>query len=176
MTVGFAVIISYTVALSFIPSLSARTLKKGESKFYNLTEPIFKFIEKVYDYILKFVLRFKVITLIVVFAVFFGSLSLFPKIGMNFIPKEDKSEFEIKIKANASVSLEEMIKKLFVVAVGMVLMGLASLFLPMFNQLADSNISFDFSDVYLISLLFGITVLTIITAGTFPAFYLTKFN
>jgi len=33
MTVGFAVIISYTVALSFIPSLSARTLKKGESRF-----------------------------------------------------------------------------------------------------------------------------------------------
>ncbi len=54
--------------------------------------------------------------------------------------------------------------------------GLASLFLPMFNQLADSNISFDFSNVYLISLLIGITVLTIIIAGTFPAFYLTKFN
>ena len=111
MTVGFAVIISYTVALSFIPSLSARTLKKGESKFYDLTEPIFKFIERVYDGILKFVLRFKFITLIVVFATFFWSLSLFPQIGMDFIPKEDKSEFEIKIKADASVSLEEMIRK-----------------------------------------------------------------
>lgn len=111
MTVGFAVIISYTVALSFIPSLSARTLQKGESKFYDITEPIFKFIEKIYDSILKFVLRFKFITLIAVFATFFFSLSLFPQIGMNFIPKEDKAEFEIKIKADASVSLEEMIKK-----------------------------------------------------------------
>ncbi|MFT5660917.1 MAG: HAE1 family hydrophobic/amphiphilic exporter-1 [Sulfurimonas sp.] len=111
MTVGFAVIISYTVALSFIPSLSARTLQKGESKFYNKTEPIFKFIERVYDRILKFVLRFKLITLIAIFATFFWSLSLFPQIGMDFIPKEDKAEFEIKIKADASVSLEEMIKK-----------------------------------------------------------------
>jgi HAE1 family hydrophobic/amphiphilic exporter-1 len=111
MTVGFAVIISYTVALSFIPSLSARVLHKGESKFYDLTEPFFKGLEKMYDVILKLVLRFKIITLILVFAVFFGSLSLFPKIGMDFIPKEDKAEFEIFLKADASVSLEEMIKK-----------------------------------------------------------------
>ncbi|MEA3455096.1 MAG: efflux RND transporter permease subunit, partial [Campylobacterota bacterium] len=111
MTVGFAVIISYSVALSFIPSLSARVLKKKESKFYNLTEPIFRGLEKIYEATLKFVLRFKIITLIVVFVTFFASLSLFPKIGMDFIPKEDKAEFEIHIKADASVSLQEMIKQ-----------------------------------------------------------------
>ena len=111
MTVGFAVIISYSVALTFIPSLSARVLQKDESKFYNITEPIFKAIERVYDILLKLVLRFKIITLIVIFAGFFGSLSLFPQIGMDFIPKEDKAEFEIKIKADPSISLAEMINK-----------------------------------------------------------------
>ncbi len=111
MTVGFAVIISYTVALSFIPSLSARVLKKKESWFYNITEPFFKALERIYASTLKVVLRFKIITLIVIFGLFFASLSLFPKIGMDFIPKEDKAEFEIFIKANPSVSLEEMIKK-----------------------------------------------------------------
>ena len=111
MTVGFAIIISYTIALSFIPSLSARVLKKKESKFYNLTESIFVSLEKGYERILKFVLRFKIITLIVVFGVFFASLSLFPKIGMDFIPKEDKSELEIKIKADSGISLEEMVRQ-----------------------------------------------------------------
>ena len=111
MTVGFAIIISYTIALSFIPSLSARTLKKDESRFYNLTEPFFKMLERIYEATLKVVLRFKIITMILVFALFFASLSLFPKIGMDFIPKEDKAEFEIKIKADAGVSLEKMIKK-----------------------------------------------------------------
>ena len=111
MTVGFAIIISYTIALSFIPSISARVLKKGESKFYDMTEPIFTSMEKFYEILLKFVLRFKVSTLVLVFVIFFGSLSLFPKIGMDFIPKEDKAEFEIKIKADAGISLEEMIKK-----------------------------------------------------------------
>ncbi len=111
MTVSFAIIISYTIALSFIPSISARVLKKGESKFYNKTEVIFVSIEKVYEKILKFVLRFKVSTLIFVFLIFFASLSLFPKIGMDFIPKEDKSEIEIKIKAASDISLEEMIRQ-----------------------------------------------------------------
>jgi HAE1 family hydrophobic/amphiphilic exporter-1 len=111
MTVGFAVIISYTIALSFIPSLGARTLEKKESRFYDRTEPFFKSLEARYDSALRFVLRFRKTTLIAVFFIFFGSLSLFPKIGMDFVPKEDKAEFEVQIKADAGISLEKMIKE-----------------------------------------------------------------
>jgi len=111
MTVGFAIIISYTIALSFIPSLSARVLHKGESRFYNITEPFFVWLEKLYALLLKFVLRFKVLTILTVIGLFVASLSLFPKIGMDFIPKEDKAEFEVKIKAQPGISLDEMIKK-----------------------------------------------------------------
>ncbi len=111
MTVGFAIIISYSVALSFIPSLSARTLNKNESRFYNITEPIFVWIEKVYALLLGFALRFKITTILIVLALFIGSLSLFPKIGMDFIPKEDKAEFQVKIKAQPGISLNEMIIK-----------------------------------------------------------------
>jgi len=46
-----------------------------------------------------------------VIGVFVASLGLFPKIGMDFIPKEDKSEFEVKIKADAGLSLEEMVRR-----------------------------------------------------------------
>ncbi len=111
MTVGFAIVISFTIAMTFMPSTSARVLKKGESWFYNMTEPIFKLLEKIYEVTLKIVLRFKIITLILVIGIFVQSLSLFPKIGMDFIPKEDKGEFEIQIKATVGISLEEMIKK-----------------------------------------------------------------
>jgi HAE1 family hydrophobic/amphiphilic exporter-1 len=111
MTVGFAIIISYTIALSFIPSLSARVIHKGESRFYTLSEPLFKFIDKIYDILLKIALRFKFLTLIGVSVIFVLSLSLFPKIGMDFIPKEDKSKFEVHLKAKAGISLQEMIKE-----------------------------------------------------------------
>jgi len=109
MTVGFAIIISYTVAMSFMPSLSARVLRKKESKFYNITEPFFQLLDKIYAAILKFVLRFKIATLVFVLAIFIASLSLFPKIGMDFLPKEDKAEFQIKLRAPAGISLDEMI-------------------------------------------------------------------
>ncbi len=108
MTVAFAIIISYTIAMSFMPSLSARVLEKRESFFYRVTEPIFKIIDKSYAYLLKGILRFKYIALILVLLTFIGSLSLFPKIGMDFIPKEDKSEFEVKLRADPSISLENM--------------------------------------------------------------------
>lgn len=111
MTVGFAVIISYTIALSFIPSLGARTLEKKESRFYDRTEPFFKSLEGVYDRTLRFVLRFRKTTLIGVLIIFVGSLSLFPKIGMDFVPKEDKGEFEVKLKADAGISLAKMIQE-----------------------------------------------------------------
>jgi HAE1 family hydrophobic/amphiphilic exporter-1 len=110
MTVGFAVIISYTIALSFIPSFSARILHKGHNRFYDITEPFFVVLEKIYVAILKVVLRFKILTFFLVIGIFVGSLSLFPKIGMDFIPKEDKAEFEVKLKADAGISLEQMIK------------------------------------------------------------------
>jgi HAE1 family hydrophobic/amphiphilic exporter-1 len=92
-----------------MPSLSARVLQKGESRFYSITEPIFTLMDRIYEAVLRFVLRFKVSTLIFVIAVFVASLSLFPKIAMDFIPKEDKAEFEIKLRAPAGISLEEMI-------------------------------------------------------------------
>jgi len=111
MTVGFAVIISYTIALSFIPSFGARTLQKKHSRFYDLTEPLFKAIERVYDGSLRFVLKRKIFTLVAVIFTFFGSLSLFPQIGLDFFPKEDKAEFEIQIKAPAGISLSQMIRQ-----------------------------------------------------------------
>ncbi len=111
MTVGFAIIISYTIAITFMPSLSARVLQKKRSYFYDVTEPFFTSLEKFYADILNRVLKYKKTTLLLVFVVFFGSLSLFPKIGMDFLPKEDKSEFEIKIKADPGISLQKMIEE-----------------------------------------------------------------
>jgi len=109
MTVVFAIIISYTIAMTLIPSFSARVISKKQSRFYDATETIFKKIDAKYAQMLRVVLRFKTITIILVLVIFFGSLSLFPKIGMDFIPKEDKSELEVKVRADAGISLESMI-------------------------------------------------------------------
>ena len=111
MTVTFAIIISYTIAMTFIPSLSARVLHKGESRFYNKTEFIFAWLDRAYAAALRFALRFKVLNLVVVLILFVGSLALFPMIGMDFVPKEDKAEFEVKIEADPGISLKHMLEK-----------------------------------------------------------------
>ncbi len=111
MTVAFAIVISYTIAMTLIPSLSARVLHKGQSRFYDKTEFIFVGLDRAYAATLRFSLRFKKTMLLLVLAIFIGSLALFPKIGMDFIPKEDKAEFEVKIKADPGISLAAMLEK-----------------------------------------------------------------
>jgi len=111
MTIAFAVIISYTVVMTIIPSLSARVLSKKESWFYNITEPLFKAVEKAYDVTLRVALRFKILTLVLAIGAMVWSVTLFPKIGMDFIPAEDKSEFEVFVSAKPGISLEKMVKE-----------------------------------------------------------------
>ena len=111
MTVGFAIIISYSVVMSLIPSLSARVLSAKVSWFYRITEPILTVIDKIYLALLKPAIRFRFITIILAIATLIFSVKLFPKIGMDFIPKEDKAEFEVFLKAKPGISLEQMVKE-----------------------------------------------------------------
>jgi putative ABC transport system permease protein len=53
---------------------------------------------------------------------------------------------------------------------------LAVLFVPLFNQLVDSKVTFDYSNPIFYILLIAITIATIAMAGTFPALYITKFD
>jgi HAE1 family hydrophobic/amphiphilic exporter-1 len=111
MTIAFAVAISYTVVMSFIPSLSARVLRKKESRFYDITEPIFALMDRMYSATLSWVLRHKFLTFVVAIGSMVASMALFPKIGMDFIPVEDKSEFEIKLRAQPGIALDAMVRK-----------------------------------------------------------------
>lgn len=111
MTVAFAIVISYTISMTFIPSLSARILHKKQSRLYDKTEFIFAWLDRAYAATLRFALRFKLLNILIVLVIFIGSLALFPKIGMDFVPKEDKAEFGVKLQGAPGISLEEMLAK-----------------------------------------------------------------
>jgi HAE1 family hydrophobic/amphiphilic exporter-1 len=106
MTVAAGIVISYLVAVMFIPSVGARVLSAKESKFYYATEPILKAIDNTYVRILKPILRFKTLTIIATLAVLIFSTTL--KVGMSFLPMQDNSEFQIDIKAPVGINLETM--------------------------------------------------------------------
>jgi HAE1 family hydrophobic/amphiphilic exporter-1 len=112
MTVAAGVIISYIVAVMFIPTVGARVLSAKESKFYHLTEPIFVKIDKIYCAILKPLIRFKLLTLLGAVGILIASGTLLKHIGGDFVPMEDNSEMQVIIKGPVGISLESMKEKL----------------------------------------------------------------
>ena len=110
MTVASGIFISYFVAIMFIPSVAARVLSNKETKFYHLTEPILKAIDKAYVALLKPLIRYKLLTILITIGLLMASTTL--KVGMSFLPMQDNSEFQITIKAPVGINLESMKKDL----------------------------------------------------------------
>jgi len=110
MTVAAGVVLSYLVAVMFIPTVGARVLNAKESKFFHLTEPLFVGLDRAYVALLKPLIRFKWITILVTIGVLVASTKL--STGMDFVPMQDNSEFQVFTKAPVGTSLEEMKKKM----------------------------------------------------------------
>lgn len=104
MTVASGVVISFLVATMLIPSLSARLLDPKESKFYHMTEPILQKVDALYVATLKPILKFKYITVIVTVLLLILSTKL--NVGMNFLPMQDYSEFQVQIKTPTGANIE----------------------------------------------------------------------
>ncbi len=110
MTVASGVVISYLVAVMFIPTVGARVLSAKESRFFHLTEPLFVRLDRAYVALLKPLIRFKWITILVTIGLLVSSTKL--STGMDFVPMQDNSEFQVFTKAPVGTSLEEMKKKM----------------------------------------------------------------
>jgi len=106
MTVASGIVLSFFVATMLIPSAGARILKPQEGWFFRVTEGFFKALESWYAKVLAFLLRFKLLTVIVTVGILIATFGL--KVGMDFIPIEDNGEFRVKIKAPIGTSIEAM--------------------------------------------------------------------
>lgn len=110
MTVAAGIFISYLVAVMFIPTVGARFFSSKKSKLWHITEPYFLALDKTYVKILRFLLRFKIVTIIFTIALLVASTKL--AVGMSFLPMEDNSEMQIFVKAPVGSSLPEMKKNM----------------------------------------------------------------
>ncbi len=112
ITIASGVVISYIVAIMFIPMVGARVLSEKQSKFFHLTEPFFVKIDKIYCSILKPLIKFKTLTIIASMLILLASGTLLKKIGGDFVPMEDNSEMRIIVKAPIGINLETMKKRM----------------------------------------------------------------
>jgi hydrophobic/amphiphilic exporter-1 (mainly G- bacteria), HAE1 family len=108
MTVTFAVIISLFVALTLIPMLAARLLKAGHGhgRLFLLIGRGLDALDAGYSRLLRAALRRRFVTIGLAIATFIGAMALGRFIRAEFIPLEDQSEFNVRVKAPLGASLE----------------------------------------------------------------------
>ena len=114
LSVTAAIIISYFVVVTIIPTISSLVISAKESKFYKVTEPFYRSLDKMYVSMVKFTTRFKFSTLFVVVVLFLLSLFLVSKLGFNFMVSEDKGEFNVFVETKPGITIDAMREKVIV--------------------------------------------------------------
>jgi len=112
LTVTFAVAISLYVAFTLDPMLSSRILKKPTHNwFFRSSERVLSAIDHAYGRFLRRALRWRWAVVLLTLVAFAASLNLAKNLRSEFIPLEDQSEFNIKVKAplGSSVRVTDMI-------------------------------------------------------------------
>ncbi len=114
LTVAVAVGVSYVVVITIIPMFSSIVVKREQSRFYYATQPFFDKIDKFYANTLQFLMRswrHMLLVVLVVFGIFILSLVVARSLGNEFMLKEDRSEFQIYLKAKPGIAIQEMKRK-----------------------------------------------------------------
>jgi len=113
LTVAFSMLVSLGISFTLVPVMSSRLLK-GETKrtrtfvgrFLNAFNKAFDHLGEQYSRALQVVLRHRFLTLLLMVALFIGSIAMIPKLGFAFIPSTDKGEINISAGLDSSLTLE----------------------------------------------------------------------
>ncbi len=106
MTVTFAVLISLFVSFTLDPMLSSRVLRRPQENWlFALSERVYRAMERAYGAILGAALRHRALVVLVAAASLIGSGVIARHLRSEFIPVEDQSEFNVKVKGPLGASL-----------------------------------------------------------------------
>jgi HAE1 family hydrophobic/amphiphilic exporter-1 len=115
ITVAFAVLVSLFVSFTLDPMLSSRWhdpaissgRRRGLSRWLELFDRALERLHGIYERMIVFSLRYRILVLFVATATFVGALAMFPRLGSTFMPDYDRGEFQIDYKAAPGASLEQ---------------------------------------------------------------------
>ncbi|EON77029.1 RND multidrug efflux transporter [Lunatimonas lonarensis] len=99
VVVAGAVIISSFVALTMTPMLSSKLLKKREKQswLYNVTEPVFLWLNEKYEYLLVHFMRFRWLSLVIFAGMVYGIYFLFGQLPTELAPIEDRGQIRVNL-------------------------------------------------------------------------------
>ena len=112
ITLAVTILVSAVVSLTLTPMMCAKLLRhnkpEDESWFFRKSENAFNAIIEFYGRTLKFVLRFRTITLIVTFATLVGTILLYIYVPKGFFPVQDTGVILGVSEAPQSISFRAM--------------------------------------------------------------------
>lgn len=120
MSVTFAMLASYFLSMTLVPSRCAAWLKAHSAddghgkpqkkglgvRIHHAIEGTLSAVVKVYERMLRFVLRHRIATLLAVGVLFTGSLFLYPKLGQELFPQVDAGQIVMTMRAPTGTRLE----------------------------------------------------------------------
>ncbi|HEY5957215.1 MAG TPA: efflux RND transporter permease subunit [Polyangiaceae bacterium] len=118
LTVAFAVAMSMLVSFTLTPMMSSKLLSahKGESLLARAVDAIMSFFERVYSKIIQWALSHRAITLLFAGLLLVGSGFLVTKVPVEFLPSEDRSQFQVTVELPTGTSLEASTKYIETIA------------------------------------------------------------
>ncbi|QDH78068.1 efflux RND transporter permease subunit [Echinicola soli] len=110
VVVAGSVIISSFVALTMTPMLSSKLLKKREKHnwFYNVTEPVFLWLNRKYEAALVWFMQFRWVSFVIILVMGGGIYMLFHAIPSELAPTEDRGEMRINMSGPEGATFDYM--------------------------------------------------------------------
>lgn len=105
LTIGYSLLASLIVALTLVPAMSQRMLRKTKEKKSRKDSKVLKAYEKS----LRFVLKHKVVTLITVVAILFASVAGALARGFSFMPNMSSTEISVTVHLDDNATFEETV-------------------------------------------------------------------
>lgn len=108
-TVAFAILGAFILSLTYVPMMSALFLSKSTVHKKTISDKIMSALHRVYEPALRAVLKWKVTTVLIAFALFIVSLVVFNNMGGQFIPTLEEGDLTVEISMSQGTSLTQTV-------------------------------------------------------------------
>lgn len=109
-TVSFAILGAFILSLTYVPMITALVLNKSGSHKKNISDRILYSIYKVYEPVLHWAMRTRVIVVAATIALFIVAFMVFRSLGGEFIPTLEEGDFAVETRVMTGSSLSNTIK------------------------------------------------------------------
>lgn len=109
-TVAFAILGAFILSLTYVPMMSALFLNKTISSRKNISDKIMAFFQRLYQPMLSFALKARVLVVAVALGLFVCCLVIFKYLGSEFIPTLEEGDFAVETRVLTGSSLSQTIE------------------------------------------------------------------